>query len=246
MGSEERTALVTGASRGIGRAIAERLARGGYKVAVNYRQDEAQAMAAVMSIRQAGGQAEAFRADVSRGEEAEALVNAVREHFGGLDILVNNAGIARDTLLLRMRPADWDDVIQTNLSSVYHCTRAALKHMVRQRFGRIVSVTSIAGLVGNVGQANYAAAKAGIIGFTKSVAKEWASRGITVNAVAPGLIETDLTAAMSAADRQALVEHIPLGRMGEPQEIAEAVWYLVHAGYVTGHVLVVDGGLAMQ
>jgi 3-oxoacyl-[acyl-carrier protein] reductase len=246
MGSEERTALVTGASRGIGRAIAERLGRGGYRVAVNYRRDEDQALATVMSIRAAGGQAEAFRADVSVGDEAESLVNAVREHFGGLDVLVNNAGIARDTLLLRMRPDDWDAVIHTNLSSVYHCTRAALKHMVRQRYGRIVSITSIAGLVGNVGQANYAAAKAGIIGFTKSVAKEWASRGITVNAVAPGLIETDLTQDMAEAQRNALLEHIPVGRIGQPQEIAEAVWYLVHASYVTGHVLVVDGGLAMQ
>jgi 3-oxoacyl-[acyl-carrier protein] reductase len=246
MGSEERIALVTGASRGIGRAIAERLATEGLRVAVNYRQDEAEAQATVMSIREAGGQAEAFRADVSRADEAEALVSAVQEQFGGLDVLINNAGIARDTLLLRMRPEDWDAVIDTNLSSVFHCTRAALRQMVRKRYGRVINITSIAGLVGNPGQANYAAAKAGIVGFTKSVAKELATRGITANAVAPGLIDTDLTRAMPESTRAALVEHIPMGRAGTPQEIADAVWYLVQAGYVTGQVLVVDGGLAMQ
>jgi 3-oxoacyl-[acyl-carrier protein] reductase len=246
MGSAHEVALVTGASRGIGRAIAERLGRGGYRVAVNYREAVADAEATVARIRDQGGEAHAFQADVSRAEDAEALVRSVQEHFGGLDVLVNNAGIARDTLLLRMRPEEWDAVIQTNLSSVYHCTRAALKHMVRQRYGRIVSITSIAGLVGNAGQANYAAAKAGIIGFTKSVAKEWASRGITVNAVAPGFIDTDMTRALSDTQRDTLLAHVPLGRFGQPEDVAEAVWYLIHASYVTGQVLVVDGGLAMQ
>lgn len=242
----ERTALVTGASRGIGRAIAERFAQAGLKVAVNFRQDEAGAAAVVEAIRTQGGQAEAFGADVSVPTEAEALVERVRERFGSLDVLVNNAGTTRDTLLLRMRPDDWDTVLATNLSSVFYCTKAALKSMTRQRFGRIVNISSVAGLVGNAGQANYAAAKAGIVGFTKAVAREWATRGITANCVAPGLIETDFLRHLGEAQKAELLAHIPMGRLGRPEDVADAVWYLVQADYVTGHVLVVDGGLAMQ
>jgi len=160
--------------------------------------------------------------------------------------LVNNAGTTRDTLLLRMRPDDWDTVLATNLSSVFYCTKAALKSMTRQRFGRIVNISSVAGLVGNAGQANYAAAKAGIVGFTKAVAREWATRGITANCVAPGLIETDFLRHLGEAQKTELVAHIPMGRLGRPEDVADAVWYLVQADYVTGHVLVVDGGLAMQ
>lgn len=246
MSWQERTALVTGGSRGIGRAVTRRLAQSGIRVGINYRSDEAAAKALVDTIRSQGGEAQAFQADVSDPEQAEHLVESVRRQFGTLDILINNAGISRDTLLPRMQTVDWETVIATNLHSVFHCTKAAIKVMIRQRFGRIVSVSSVAGLVGNVGQSNYAAAKAGIIGFTKAVAKEWASRGITANVVAPGLITTDLTHAMSDAQRAVVLEHIPLGRAGQPDEVADAVWYLVQAGYVTGQVLVVDGGLSMQ
>lgn len=246
MSQEERVALVTGASRGIGRAVAERLAEEGIRVAVNYRSDEQQADSLVMAIRSRGGQALKCQADVSQQAAAESLVEEVVSAWGRLDILVNNAGITRDTLVPRMKVSDWDDVLRTNLSSVFHCTKAALKTMVRHRYGRIINMASVAGLVGNPGQANYSAAKAGVIGFTKAVAKEWASRGITCNAVAPGLIETDLTKDMPEASRNALLGMIPVGRAGSPQEIAEAVWYLAQAGYVTGQVMVVDGGLAMH
>lgn len=246
MSQEERVALVTGASRGIGRAVAERLAEEGIRVAVNYRSDEQQADSLVMAIRSRGGQALKCQADVSQQAAAESLVEEVVSAWGRLDILVNNAGITRDTLVPRMKGSDWDDVLRTNLSSVFHCTKAALKTMVRHRYGRIINMASVAGLVGNPGQANYSAAKAGVIGFTKAVAKEWASRGITCNAVAPGLIETDLTKDMPEASRNALLGMIPVGRAGSPQEIAEAVWYLAQAGYVTGQVMVVDGGLAMH
>ena len=246
MGQDARTALVTGASRGIGRAIAEHLGQKGLKVAVNYRQNEAEARLVADRIRAAGGEAEVFGADVTEQEAAQDLVSRVQDHFGGLDVLVNNAGIARDTLLLRMRREDWEGVLAADLSSVFYCTHAAARRMVRQHYGRIINITSVAGLVGNPGQANYAAAKAGIIGFTKSVAKELASRGITANAVAPGLVETDLLTAMSEAQREEIIRHIPLARVGRPEEIAAAVSYLVDAEYVTGQVLVVDGGLAMQ
>lgn len=243
---EERVALVTGASRGIGRAIAERLAREGAAVAINYRGDEAGAEAAAAAIRGQGGQAQVFQADVADPAAAEALVAAVHQAWGRLDILVNNAGITRDGLVPRLSPRDWSEVLDTNLASVFYCSKAALRPMVRQRFGRIVNVASVAGLIGNAGQANYAAAKAGMIGFTKSLAKEWASRGITANVVAPGFIETDLLAAMTEAQRAKMAQAIPLQRVGAPDDVADAVWFLSQAQYVTGHVLVVDGGLAMQ
>jgi 3-oxoacyl-[acyl-carrier protein] reductase len=242
----QRVALVTGASRGIGRAIAQFLGQGGLKVAVNYRRDEASAGAVVDLIRSAGGEAHAFAADVGDPHEAERLVHDVTDHFGELHVLVNNAGITRDNLMLRMKQEEWDEVLATDLSGAFHCTKAALRGMVRQRYGRIVNIASVAGIVGNAGQANYAAAKAGLIGLTRALAREVASRGITVNAVAPGLIDTELSRTVSDRAGEALLEHIPLGRMGRPEEIAEAVWYLVQAEYVTGQVLVVDGGLAMQ
>ncbi len=246
MSGSQRVALVTGASRGIGRAIAQVLGQGGLAVAVNFRQDAAQAQAVVEAIRAAGGEAEAFQADVGDPAQAEELVRRVAEHFGSLQVLINNAGITRDNLMLRMKREEWDDVLATDLSGAFHCTRAALRGMVRQRYGRIVNITSVAGITGNVGQANYSAAKAGLIGMTRALAREVGSRGITVNAVAPGLVETDLSRTVSERAGEALLQQIPLGRVGRPEEIAEAVWYLVQADYVTGQVLVVDGGLAMQ
>jgi 3-oxoacyl-[acyl-carrier protein] reductase len=246
MSWQERVALVTGGSRGIGRAVVLQLSQAGLQVAVNYRQGRDAAEELVAYIREQGGRAAAFAADVADPDQAEHLVEAVQETYGRLDVLVNNAGITRDTLVLRMKRDDWEDVLATDLSGAFYCTKAALRGMVRQRFGRIVNVASVAGLVGNVGQVNYAAAKAGLVGMTKALAKEVASRNITVNAVAPGLIETDLLHDMVEAQRNTLLEHIPLGRLGRPEEIAQAVWYLVQADYVTGHVLVVDGGLAMQ
>ena len=246
MSGSQRVALVTGASRGIGRAIAQVLGQGGLAVAVNFRQDAAQAQAVVDAIRAAGGEAEPFQADVGDPAQAEELVRRVAEHFGSLQVLINNAGITRDNLMLRMKREEWDDVLATDLSGAFHCTRAALRGMVRQRYGRIVNITSVAGITGNVGQANYSAAKAGLIGMTRALAREVGSRGITVNAIAPGLVETDLSRTVSERAGEALLQQIPLGRVGRPEEIAEAVWYLVQADYVTGQVLVVDGGLAMQ
>jgi 3-oxoacyl-[acyl-carrier protein] reductase len=246
MSWQERVALVTGGSRGIGRAVVLQLSQAGLQVAVNYRQGRDAAEELVAYIREQGGQAAAFAADVADPDQADRLIQAVQEAFGRLDVLVNNAGITRDTLVLRMKRDDWEDVLATDLSGAFYCTKAALRGMVRQRFGRIVNIASVAGLVGNVGQVNYAAAKAGLVGLTKALAKEVASRNVTVNAVAPGLIETDLLHDLAEAQRKTLLEHIPLGRLGRPEEIAQAVWYLVQADYVTGHVLVVDGGLAMQ
>lgn len=246
MNWQERVALVTGGSRGIGRAVVLQLIQAGLTVAVNYRQTRELADALVDDVRRAGGRLEAFGADIADPEAAEALVQRVQERFGRLDVLVNNAGITRDNLVLRMKRDDWEAVLATDLSGAFYCTKAALRGMVRQRFGRIVNISSIAGLVGNAGQVNYAAAKAGLIGMTKALAKEVASRGITVNAVAPGLIDTDLSQGIAEAQQRTLLEHIPLGRWGRPEEIGHAVWYLLEAGYVTGQVLVVDGGLAMQ
>lgn len=242
----ERVALVTGGSRGIGRAVAIRLAAAGLAVAVNYRAGKAEADAVREAILAHGGRAECFPADVSQPSEAQALIDAVVRRWGRLDVLVNNAGITKDTLLLRMHDDDWERVLATDLGSVFWCTRAAAKTMVRARFGRIVNVASIAGLAGNAGQANYSAAKAGVIGFSRAVARELASRQITVNVVAPGLVETDITAGMKPAERDRLVASVPLGRMGKAEEIAEAVWFLAQADYITGQTLVVDGGLVMD
>ena len=240
-----RVALVTGGSRGIGRAIAERLAADGCRVAVNYNTRSDAADEVVAGIKGRGGEALAVGGDVGAGEAVAAMFATVESELGPVEILVNNAGITSDDLLLRMRPEAWQAVIRTNLDSVYHCTRAALKGMLKSRWGRVISITSVAGISGNPGQANYSAAKAGIIGFTKSVAREVGSRGITVNAVAPGFVGTEMTEALSAEVRQAVLPSIALGRFGTPPEIASAVGYLASddAAYVTGQVLVVDGGL---
>jgi len=242
-----RVALVTGAGRGIGRAVAEHLAGAGHRVAVNYRSSAAEAEAVAAGIMAGGGEAIALGADVSDEAGVAALFAGVEARLGPVEILVNNAGITRDGLLLRMSAADWDAVLAADLRSAFLCTRAALRSMVRARWGRIVSIGSVAGLVGNAGQANYAAAKAGLIGFTKAVAREVGSRGITVNVVAPGFIETDMTAALGEEAREAARKAIALGRFGTPQEVAAAVGYLASgpAAYVTGQVMVIDGGMAL-
>jgi 3-oxoacyl-[acyl-carrier protein] reductase len=243
-----RVAIVTGGSRGIGRAIAERLAGSGAAVVVNYRGNAAAAEATVATITAAGGTAIAIQGDVSQPEDVEHLVKTTLERFGHIDILVNNAGITRDTLLLRMKESDFDEVIATNLRSVFLCTRAVLRPMTKQRFGRIINITSVVGLTGNAGQANYAAAKAGILGFTKSTAREMASRGITVNAVAPGFIETEMTDALNEETRKAILATIPLGRFGQPAEVAGLVCFLASdaGAYISGQTLTIDGGMVMS
>jgi 3-oxoacyl-[acyl-carrier protein] reductase len=240
-----QVAVVTGASRGIGRAIAIELATYGATVVVNYASSSDAANKVVAEITDAGGEAIALQADVSQSEQVDALINAVIDKFKRIDILVNNAGITRDTLLLRMKPEDWQAVIDLNLTGVFLCTRAVSKIMLKQRSGRIISITSVAGQMGNPGQSNYSAAKAGVIGFTKSVAKELSSRGITVNAVAPGFITTDMTSDLKSDE---ILKYIPLGRYGQPEEIAGMVRFLAAdpaAAYITGQVFNVDGGMVM-
>ena len=240
-----QTALVTGASRGIGRAVALELANAGATVAVNYARSATAAEEVVAQILATGGSAYALKADVSQEEQVEQLIAAVLERSGSLDVLVNNAGITRDGLLMRMKTDDWQAVLDLNLSGVFLCTRAITRTMLKQKRGRIINITSVVGLMGNAGQANYAAAKAGVIGFTRSTARELASRGITVNAVAPGFIATDMTKDLKADE---LLNAIPLGRYGQPEEVAGAVRFLAAdpaAAYITGQVLQVDGGMVM-
>ena len=244
---EGKVALVTGASRGIGRAVAIRLAKSGAKIAVNYAGNQAAAEEVKQIIEQNGGEAILVQADISNAESVDAMVAAVMEAVGRIDILVNNAGITRDTLLMRMKEADWNAVIQTNLTGVFYVTKAVSKIMMKQRYGKIVNMSSVVGLMGNAGQANYAAAKAGVIGFTKSMAKELAARNITVNAIAPGFIATDMTAVLSDKVKEDLATKIPMGRLGEADDIASAVLFLVSdsANYITGQTLNVDGGMVM-
>ena len=243
--SVNSVAIVTGASRGIGRATALALASRGVKVVVNYTQSQPAAEAVVQAIEAEGGTAIALKADVSQAPAVEQLIEQTLTQWGRIDILVNNAGITRDTLLLRMKLEDWQAVIDLNLTGVFLCTKAVAKIMIKQKQGRIINITSVAGLMGNPGQANYSAAKAGVIGFTKTIAKELASRGITANAVAPGFIATDMTQDLKADE---ILKFIPLARYGQPEEVAGMIRFLAvdpAAAYITGQVFNVDGGMVM-
>ncbi len=240
-----QVALVTGASRGIGRAIAERLARAGALVAINYLQRQDAAEETLASIRVSGGQAELCRFDVANGTDVTAALQNIVDRHGKIDILVNNAGLALDNLLLRLKEEEWERVMQVNLKGVFLCTKAAARFMVRQRSGRIINLTSVVAQTGNAGQAAYSAAKAGVIGFTKTMAKELASRTITVNAVAPGFIETDMTGSLPEQVKTGYLSLIPAGRWGTAAEVAEVVTFLASplAGYITGQVINVNGGM---
>lgn len=247
MNFSEKTAVVTGGSRGLGRAICLELARGGANVVLCYAGNEAAANETVAACESLGAKAVAVRCDVSKEDEVKALMDAALKTFCRIDILVNNAGITKDGLLMMMKPEDFDAVIAANLRGAFLCMKAVARQMVKQRYGRIVNLSSVVGLRGNAGQVNYAASKAGVVGMTKSLAKELASRGVTVNAVAPGFIETDMTAAMPQAAKDAMMPTIPMQRLGAPEDVAKAVAFLAsdEAAYVTGQVLAVDGGMAM-
>ena len=244
---EQKVAVVTGASRGIGRAIAEKLAEEGVFVVINYRGNEEQAKQVQQTIKEQGGNAGIYGCDVSDFSACEAFFKDVIETYGRLDILVNNAGITRDGLLMKMSEEDYDTVLDTNLKGTFHCIRFAARQMLRQRGGRIINLSSVSGILGNAGQANYSASKAGVIGLTKSAARELASRGITVNAVAPGFIETEMTAVLSEKVRESAVAQIPMGAFGTAEDVAEAVAFLASdsARYITGQTIHVDGGMAM-
>ena len=247
MTMNESVALVTGGSRGIGRAICLELARQGAAVAVNYAGNEQAAQETVEACRALGVQAEAFQADVSDPAACESLIARVKERFGRLDILVNNAGVTRDGLLMTAKPEDFDKVLDTNLKGAYFCMKAAAKVMMRQRYGRIVNLSSVVGLRGNPGQTGYAASKAGVLGLTKAAAKELASRNITVNAVAPGFIETDMTAVLPEKAKTAMLATIPMAAPGQPEDVARAAAFFARpeSAYITGQVLCVDGGMAV-
>ena len=242
-----QVALVTGGSRGIGRAICLELASCGAHVVVNYNSSAAAAEDLVAEIAASGGAAEAIQADVRHADQVAALFKALLANHASIDILVNNAGITRDNVIMRLKPDDFDDVISTNLRSAWLCCREAARSMMRKRKGTIINITSVVGIAGNAGQSNYAASKAGLVGVTKSLAKELAGRGIRVNAVAPGFVETDMTADLSDELRARAIEAIPLGRMGEPRDIAKTVAFLAssNASYITGQTIIVDGGMVM-
>jgi 3-oxoacyl-[acyl-carrier protein] reductase len=244
---EDRVAVVTGASRGIGRAIALELARRGATLVVNYNSNAGAAEEVVAAITEMGGQGRAIQADVSLLEQATALIDGAIEAYGKVDILVNNAGTTRDTLIMRMKEEEWDTVINTNLKSAWNCSKAVVRPMMKARYGRIINITSVSGIAGNEGQTNYSASKAGLIGLTKSLAREVGSRGITVNAVAPGFVLTDLTSGLPEALMQALHERLVIKRLGTAEEVASATAFLAsdEASYITGQVLSVDGGLVM-
>lgn len=242
-----KTAVVTGGSRGIGKAIALQLAAKGANVVVNYTSSREAALAVVDEIEAMGVSGKAVKADVSKGEEVENLVNEVLNTFGSIDILVNNAGIARDNLIIRMTEQEFDEVINTNLKGAFICTKSIARVMIKQKSGKIINVSSVVGIIGNAGQSNYAAAKAGLIGFTKSMAKELAKRGINVNAVAPGFIETDMTSKLPEKVKEEFQKNIPLMRAGKPEDIAKVVLFLAseYSDYITGQVIHIDGGMVM-
>ncbi|MEO0705989.1 MAG: 3-oxoacyl-[acyl-carrier-protein] reductase [Cyanobacteria bacterium J06649_5] len=243
----DKVAIITGSSRGIGKAAALAIASQGAKVVINYARSSDAADDVVSAIKADGGEAIALQADVSKADDVDAMIKATMDAFGRIDVLVNNAGITRDTLLLRMKPEDWQAVIDLNLTGVFLCTRAVSKIMLKQRSGRIVNISSVAGLMGNPGQANYSAAKAGVIGFTKTVAKELAPRGVTANVVAPGFIATDMTGELKNTEE--ILKFIPLARYGQPEEVAGLIRFLAAdpaAAYITGQVMNVDGGMVMH
>jgi len=245
--SEAKIALVTGAGRGMGRAIALELARGGCAVAVNYNRSSLAAEELVRQIESNGGRAVAVKADVSSSEEVREMFKTVTAKLGAVEILVCNAGITRDNILIRMKDEEWHDVIAADLNSLFYCAKEAVRPMIKARCGRIIAISSVTGLVGNAGQCNYAAAKAGMTGFIKSLAREVGSRGITVNAVAPGYIETDMTSVLSEEIKSAILNGIPAGRMGKPEDVAKTVAFLASEGasYINGQVIAVDGGMTM-
>ncbi|MDR1019715.1 MAG: 3-oxoacyl-[acyl-carrier-protein] reductase [Synergistaceae bacterium] len=245
--SHGRVALVTGASRGIGRAVALKLASDGFRVAINYQNSASAAQEVLEQIRASGGTAMTARADVSSAEQVKELFEAVSRELGPVEVLVNNAGITRDNLLMRMSDEEWDSVVRTNLNSVFFCTRAAIRTMMKARFGRIVAMSSVSGLAGNAGQANYAAAKAGILGIIKSIAREAGSRGVTANVIAPGYVETDMTASLAESVRERALAQIPAGRYGLPEDVASVAAFLASDGasYINGQVIAVDGGMTM-
>lgn len=242
-----RLALVTGAGRGIGRAIALELGKRGFNLAVNYNSSAAAAEDLCGELAALGVDARAFKADVSIAESVTGLFKAIEDSMGTVQVLVNNAGITRDNLLMRMKPDEWNDVIAANLNSAFYCTKEAIRGMMKARWGRIVCIASVVGLIGNAGQANYSASKAGLIGFAKSVAREYAAKGVTVNVVAPGFIETDMTGVLKENVRSAMLEQIPAGRMGTPEDVAKAVAFFAsdESEYLTGQVLAIDGGMTM-
>ena len=241
-------ALITGASKGIGRAIALELAKNNFDVAINFNRSEEPAKNLCAEIKNLGVKAEIFKADVSDYNQAAEMFKNVKNVMGeAVSILVNNAGVTRDTLLMRMKPEDWQTVINTNLNAAFYCTKEVIRNMAKARYGRIINIASVVGLIGNAGQANYAASKAGIIGFTKSIAREYAERGITANAVAPGFIDTDMTEVLKPEAKEGILKSIPVGKIGSPEDVAKAVAFFASetSSYITGQVLAVDGGMTM-